>query len=117
PAHALGKPGEKPTREVLESIVRAQQKAQPFVYPRGLVEVPMSPPSDITAFRGGRWKLDWFLDAVGWALDRVIETGGVFDFLGHPSCLYVVDPRFQTVELICDVQAGGVPQKEIGRAQ
>jgi peptidoglycan/xylan/chitin deacetylase (PgdA/CDA1 family) len=100
PAHALGKPGEKPSREVLDSIVRAQ--AQPFVYPGGLVEVPMSPPSDITAFRGGRWKLEWFLDAVGRALDRTIETGGVFDFLGHPSCLVVVDPEFRTIELICE---------------
>ena len=24
-----------------------------------------------------------------------------FDFLGHPSCLYVTDPKFQTIELIC----------------
>jgi hypothetical protein len=27
----------------------------------------------------------------------------VFDFLAHPSCLYVVDPQFRTVELICDL--------------
>jgi peptidoglycan/xylan/chitin deacetylase (PgdA/CDA1 family) len=102
PAHRMGPPGKKPTREVLDDIVRAQAEAQPFVYRRGLVEVPMSPPSDIVAFRTGRWKLDWFLEAVGRALDRVIATGGVFDFLGHPSCLYVVDPGFRTIELICD---------------
>ena len=35
-------------------------------------------------------------------MDEVIATGGVFDFLGHPSCLYVVDPKFEAIELICD---------------
>jgi peptidoglycan/xylan/chitin deacetylase (PgdA/CDA1 family) len=109
PAHEMGKVGEKPTEKILQSIVRAQMDAQPRVYPGGLVEVPMSPPSDIVAFRGGRWKLEWFLEAVGRALDQVIATGGVFDFLGHPSCLYVTDPGFATIELICDRvrRAGG----------
>jgi peptidoglycan/xylan/chitin deacetylase (PgdA/CDA1 family) len=101
PAHRMSPPGKKPTREVLDDIIRAQADARPFVYLKGLVEVPMSPPSDIVAFRGGKWKLEWFLEAVGVALDRVIATGGVFDFLGHPSCLYVVDPGFRTIELIC----------------
>jgi hypothetical protein len=27
----------------------------------------------------------------------------VFDFLGHPSCLYVADPQFRAVELICEL--------------
>ncbi len=108
PPHAVGKPGEKPTKEVFESIIAAQKLAQPFVYPGGLVEVPMSPPSDITAFRGGRWKLEWFLDAVAQALDHVLATGGVYDFLAHPSCLGVVDPHFRTLDLICDrVQKAG----------
>jgi peptidoglycan/xylan/chitin deacetylase (PgdA/CDA1 family) len=101
PAHEIGPAGKKPTKAVLDSIVRAQRAAQPFVYPKGLVEVPMSPPSDIVAFRTGRWKLPWFVEAVGLALDFVIETGGVFDFLAHPSCLGVVDPKFQTIEMIC----------------
>ena len=35
--------------------VSAQAQAQPFVYPSGLVEVPMSPVSDVTAMRSGRW--------------------------------------------------------------
>jgi hypothetical protein len=29
--------------------------------------------------------------------------GAVFDFLGHPSCLYVVDPEFKTIEMICEL--------------
>jgi hypothetical protein len=36
---------------------------------------------------------------VEWALD----TGACFDFLGHPSCLYVTDPEFRTIGLICDL--------------
>src|SRR5262245_43104606 len=61
PAHPMGEPGKEPGRDVFEALVTAQAAAQPLVYPRGLVEVPMSPISDITAFRGGRWKLASFL--------------------------------------------------------
>ncbi len=103
PAHPLGEPGVEPTAAVLDGIVKAQAEAQPFAYPKGLVEVPMSPISDITAFRGGRWKLDWFLKAVRLGVEWAIEHRAVFDFLGHPSCLYVVDPEFRTIDLICDL--------------
>jgi len=36
---------------------------------------------------------------VQWA----IEHRGVFDLLGHPSIMYVEDPKFETYELICDM--------------
>jgi len=110
--HSVGEPGREPGREpgdaVYAEIVKAQEKAQPFRYPSGLVEVPMSAPSDITVFRGGRWELEWFLRGlragVGWAL----EHAGVFDFLGHPSCLLVKDPEFKAIGLILDaVRASG----------
>jgi peptidoglycan/xylan/chitin deacetylase (PgdA/CDA1 family) len=103
PAHPLGKPGTEPTAAVLRGIVQAQAQAQPFVYPSGLVEVPMSPISDITAFRAGRWKLAWFLRAVRQAVEWAIEQRAAFDFLGHPSCLYVTDPKFEAIELICSL--------------
>ena len=77
--------------------------AQPFVYPDGLVEVPMSPISDIGAFRTGRWRLEWFLKAVALGVAWAIEHRAVFDFLGHPSCLYVTDPEFRAIDLICDL--------------
>jgi hypothetical protein len=109
PTHQVGEPGKEPDAKVFDSIVAAQAKAQPFRYPKGLVEVPMSPISDIGAFRTGRWKLEWFLKAVRLAIESVIASGGLFDFLGHPSCLYVVDPEFRTIEMICDVvkKSGG----------
>jgi hypothetical protein len=103
PAHSNSKPGEKPDASVLDGIVKAQEQAQPFVYPDGLIEVPMSPISDIGAFRGGRWKLPWFLQALRLALAWVLDNGAVFDFLGHPSCLYVMDPDFKAIELICEM--------------
>jgi peptidoglycan/xylan/chitin deacetylase (PgdA/CDA1 family) len=103
PAHPLGEAGKEPTRQVYDGIVKAQAEAQPFAYPRGLVEVPMSPISDIGAFRNGRWRLDWFLRAVRLAVEWAIDQRAVFDFLAHPSCLYVTDPEFRTVELICDL--------------
>ena len=103
PAHPMSAPGKEPEEAVVGAIVAAQEKAQPFRYPDGLIEVPMSPVSDIGAFRGGRWKLDWFLTAVRRAMESVIEKRAVFDFLAHPSCLGIVDPEFKTVDLILDL--------------
>jgi peptidoglycan/xylan/chitin deacetylase (PgdA/CDA1 family) len=100
PAHPIAN---EPSRSVLDGIVKAQAGAQPFVYPKGLVEVPMSPISDIGAFRNGRWKLTSFLHATRLAVDWAIANRAVFDFLAHPSCLYVTDPNFQAIELICDL--------------
>ena len=103
PGHRLGAAGEEPSDDVIASIADAASAAQPFVYPSGLVEVPMSPISDFGSFRTGRWKLDWFLRAIRAAVERAIERRQVYDFLGHPSCLYVVDPEFKAIELICDL--------------
>ena len=103
PRHPIGEAGQKPGRSVYDAIVAAQTDGQPFTYPTGLVEIPMSAPSDINAFRSGRWQLDWFLEAVRGAVTWAIDNRGVFDFLGHPSCLYVTDPEFQAIELICDL--------------
>jgi peptidoglycan/xylan/chitin deacetylase (PgdA/CDA1 family) len=110
PAHPIpvGEPESVPSKDVLDAVVDAQAKAQPFVYPSGLIEVPMNPISDVGAFRTGRWKREAFLEAlrrgVGWA----IEHRAVFDFLAHPSCLVVADPDFQAIELVCELvrQAG-----------
>jgi hypothetical protein len=68
----------------------------------------MSPTSDIGAFRNGRWKLDSFLKAIRAGVAWVIENGAVYDFLAHPACLYVTDPKFEAVDLICEMvkQAG-----------
>lgn len=101
PAHPSGTPKQQPGDEVYAGIVKAQGAAQPFAYPSGLVEVPMSPVSDVTAFRTHYWKLDWFLKAVRLAVGEAVRTGGCFDFLAHPSCLVVEDPTFEIVKLIC----------------
>lgn len=112
PQHKSTQPGEPVTEEVFADIVRAQQDAQPFVYPSGLIEIPMSPISDVGAMRSGRWKLDDFLTAIRRAVTWTIEHGQVFDFLAHPSCLVVADPRFQAIELICELV-----EKSRGRAE
>lgn len=113
PAHKYGEPGTKPGPEVYASIVEAQTHAQPYIYDDGLIELPMSPISDITAFRGGRWKLEYFLKAIAAAVTWTIEHGAVFDFLGHPSCLHVVDPEFRTIDLICDLVQKAGPRAQI----
>ncbi len=108
PSHPVGEPGTPPGEEIFDGIVAAQAQAQPFTYPSGLVEVPMSPISDVNAFRSARWSRDAFLEAIRRGVSWAIERRAVFDFLAHPSCLVVADPRFQTIDLICDlVRAAG----------
>jgi hypothetical protein len=103
PAHPNTQPMQEPTQGMLDQIAEAQSQAQPFFYPDGLIEIPMSPISDIGAFRTGRWKLEWFLRSVETSLRWAIEHQAVFDFLAHPSCLGVVDPEFRTLDLICNM--------------
>ncbi len=103
PRHKAGEPMKEPTPDVYADIVRAQEAAQPFAYAGGLVEVPMSPISDVTAFRSHFWKLAHFLKAVRLAVEWAIDEGAVFDFLAHPSCLVVEDPKLETIRLICDL--------------
>ena len=103
PKHATGHPGEAAPAAVLSDIVKAQTAAQPFVYPSGLIEIPMSPISDVGAFRNARWKLDDFLHAIRLGVEWAIEHRAVFDLLSHPSVLYPSDPEFKAIELICDL--------------
>lgn len=108
PMHLNTQPQQQPTAKIYDGIVAAQVDAQPFVYPTGLIEIPMSPISDIGAFRNGRWQLEWFMEAIGRAVAWTIQQGAVFDFLAHPSCLGVVDPELRTLKMICEMvqQAG-----------
>ena len=111
PAHQSGTSKIPPTEAVFADIVRAQQAAQPFVYPTGLIEVPMSPISDVTAFRSHWWKRSDFLRALTDSLTWVIANGQMFDFLAHPSCLVVEDPDLEAIRLLCETV-----QKSNGKA-
>ena len=108
PRHKYSPPDVAPGNEIYESILSAQQSAQPYVYPSGLIEIPMSPISDVGAFRTSHWKRKYFLKSVELCIQQAIERGEVFDFLCHPSIMYVEDPQFETVKLICQLvkQAG-----------
>lgn len=100
--------GKEPTAALFDAIVKTQPETQPFLYPSGLIEVPMSAISDVGAFRGGRWKLEHFLKAVRLGVEWAIENRGVFDLLSHPSVLYPSDPEFKVFDLVCDlVQKAG----------
>lgn len=103
PRHANTKQGQRPDQNVYRSIVDAQAEAQPYVYPTGLIEIPMSPISDVGAFRTGYWKLEEFLHSIELCIEWAVEHKGVFDLLCHPSIMYVEDPEFQTVKHICDL--------------
>jgi len=113
PSYRTGKPFEKPTDAVFDSIAAAAVKTQPFLYPSGLVEIPMSPISDVSAFRTLRWKREWFVQAIRRCVERVIATGGVYDFLAHPSCMVVEDPQFEAIRMICDVVKAAGDRAEI----
>jgi hypothetical protein len=103
PPHPNTEPGQKPNQSVIDGIVAAQAHAQPFRYDDGLIEIPMSPISDIGAFRTGKWRLSWFQDAVRQSIEWAIANRAAFDFLAHPSCLGVVDPDFKTIDMIIDI--------------
>ncbi len=103
PFMSQGKPHEEPSPEFYASVRDALPLAQPYAYPNGLVEVPMSPISDVHAFRNLFWKRDWFLKAIRMAVQRAIEERATFDLLAHPSCLLVEDPHFETFKLICEL--------------
>ena len=103
PSHRAEITDDTSWKAVLADIVAQQQASQPFTYPSGLIEIPMSPVSDVTAFRAHQWKLEQFLEAIQAAVTWTIQNGAVFDFLAHPSCLYVTDPEFRTIDLICDL--------------
>jgi hypothetical protein len=112
PAHPNTQPLQQPDDAMLDQIAQTQDQSQPFVYSDGLIEVPMSPISDIGAFRNGRWNLDSFLRSIEKCVRWSIDRGAVFDFLAHPSSLGVVDPEFRSIDLICRL----VRQSE-GRAE
>jgi hypothetical protein len=95
-------------------LPEALRNGQPFAYPEaGLLEIPMSPVSDISAFRSGRWPLARFLEAIRFGVEWAIENRAVFDFLGHPSCLLATDPRMQVFDLICDLVEKAGPAGEL----
>jgi peptidoglycan/xylan/chitin deacetylase (PgdA/CDA1 family) len=92
-----------PSDAAYSNIVATQLDAQPFLYKTGLLDIPMSPISDVGAFRNGRWQLEHLLRAIRLAMAWVIERRAVFDFLCHPSVIGVKDPDLQAIDLICDL--------------
>lgn len=99
PSHATVKPGERPGDEVFASILKAQDEAQPFRYDSGLVEIPMSPISDVTAFRAQKWTLQEFTKAIRLAIEWTVERKRAFTLLAHPSCLVVEDSDFSMLQM------------------
>jgi len=113
PSHKSVRTDNGVSTEVYADIVRAQQYAQPYRYPSGLIEIPMSPISDVTAFRSRFWELNEFKKAIRLAIDWTIEHNAVFDFLCHPSCLLVEDPQHETLKMICAIAKAADTRAEI----
>ncbi len=115
PRHPVQPDTGAPQPGELEAIPAQQEAAQPFVYPSGLLELPMNPPSDVGAMRTGRWKLADFRKGVQAALGWCVERGKVWDFLSHPSALGVADPNFEIIELIIDTVKRAGPRARLVR--
>jgi hypothetical protein len=113
PRHNPGKPKVAPTDDIFANIVKAQEDAQPFRYPSGLIEIPMCPISDVSAFRTLFWKREYFLKAIRLCVERAIKHRQVFDFLCHPSCMVVEDPQHETIKLICELVQNSKDKAEI----
>jgi hypothetical protein len=96
---------ENPTDADLAAVVKAQAASQPFAYPSGLIEIPMSPLGDVACFRRKekKWKLGDFLKMIEANVRWAIEHRAVFDVLTHPSIMLCEDPEFRAYDLICDL--------------
>ena len=92
-----------PSKENFAAITQCVKRSQPFVYPSGLVEIPVSPISDVNAFRTRKWKLDHYLESVKRNLKWAVKNRAVFDYVFHPSVMYVEDPGLRAVDLICEL--------------
>jgi len=90
-----------PTAANFAAITRLLSKGQPFVYPSGLIELPLSPITDVNAFRTRRWKLSEFLTSLTKNLQWTIENLAMFDYCFHPSVMCIEDPQLKAIELIC----------------
>ena len=102
PKHPITPRGGKPTAEIIRGIVESQKAAQPFVYPSGLIEVPASPVTDVVTFRACGWSLADFKQIIRECLDWAIDNRAAFDFTCHPSVSNVVDPGFETLEMVLE---------------
>jgi hypothetical protein len=102
---------EQPGKADFDAVVKAQAASQPFTYPSGLVEIPMSPLGDVASFRRKekRWRLGDFLTMIEANVRWAIEHRAVFDLLTHPSIMMCEDPEFRAYELVGDLvkQSGG----------
>ena len=103
PRHLAKRDPQGVGQTTFDNIVQSQTDAQPFKYKSGLIEVPMSPISDVNAFRSNFWTLDEFIQAVSLCVEAVIEKKQVYDFLCHPSCLVVEDPEHKTLQTIINL--------------
>ena len=92
----------RPTKSNYAGIVRCVKASQPYVYPTGLLEIPLAPITDVNAFRSRRWRLEEFVESVRRSLQWAIEHGGVYDYCFHPSVMCIEDPGFQVVDMLCD---------------
>lgn len=105
PRFEAGKEREGPSQRVRSALKSALDESQPFTYPNGLIEIPMSPISDVHAFRSLRWSLPQYLQAIEFAVRSSIENNQVYDFLCHPSCMVVEDPDFAVIKRISQLVA------------
>ena len=113
--HPMGEVGRQPDAALLQKAVEMQPQSQPFRYPTGLIEVPMSPVSDVMAMRIARWSKQSWLASLRETITWTIENGAVFDLLTHPSVLVVMDPKFEVVDMVCDlVEAAGDGARLVG---
>ena len=103
PKHPVREHGGKLTAEIVRGIVAAQKSAQPYVYPSGLIEVPASPITDVVNFRNCSWSLSDFKHIIKESLGWAIANHAVFDFTIHPSISNVVDPGFETLEMVLEI--------------
>ena len=101
PIHPPVPKGQQPSRQLLESVVDVLPGAQPAVYDSGLIEIPMSPPTDIIAFRVANWTLENYLLSIQLGVEKAIREKLVYVHLFHLGSIAPSDPEFRSIDLLC----------------
>lgn len=95
---------ENPTHADREDGVRwSVEHLQPYRYPTGLLEVPMTGISDIWAFRNQKISLDEFIALTSHGLRVAAEAGGCYSALMHPQVMAARDPDRQAIRALLDL--------------
>lgn len=89
-----------PLAQLKEAFNKSTSALQPYYYPSGLLEIPLSGITDVVAWRGYGPDLGEWLEMLVSGVDYAHEHGLIFMLTTHPAVLAAIDPECQTVDVV-----------------